>query len=211
MRFWVCCAAATGIIALILCFPLVSKWLLPNLTVNLPLRNAEAIVVLAGNYQERCTTAAALYKDGYAPRIILTDDNVRRGWSHLHQRNLYSIERSEDMLIGLGIPRESIVRLPFFKSGTVYDALAVRRYLKNSNLHRIILVTSDYHTRRTLWIFRKVLDGMRIEIGVSPAQGADLGTLEIVRELFKYCFYFVRYGIFTGISGLACQPSRIFC
>src|SRR5689334_17238322 len=65
---------------------------------------ADAIVVLAGSHQERVPAAAMLFRGGYAPLIILTNDGVRGGWSRKYQRNLYQVERAEEMLVDSGVP-----------------------------------------------------------------------------------------------------------
>lgn len=193
MRYLSNGAVLTAMVALICWYPATGTCLLSTLTVSLPLQKADAIVVLAGSYQERCSAAAALFKGGYVKRIVLTDDNVRRGWSRHHQRNLYSIERSEEILLGAGVPQGALVRLPFSKCGTIYDALAVRAYLKSNKLQRIILVTSDYHSRRTLWIFQKVLRGLPVEIGIIPAHSTDLRMLDLFRECVKSVYYALRF------------------
>jgi len=72
---------------------------------------SDGIVLIAGDYPERTPKAAELFHKGTAPRIILANDGVRSGWSSKHQRNLYSIERSEEMLVQLGAPREAIRRV----------------------------------------------------------------------------------------------------
>ena len=105
------------------------------LTVSLPLIKADVIVLLAGSYEERAPHAASLFSAGSADCIILTDDGVRRGWSRKHQRNLYSSERCTEELVQRGVPRQSIIALPFYKSGTVYDAIAVRQ-LRHKSQYR---------------------------------------------------------------------------
>lgn len=165
------------------------------LTVSVPLENADAIVLLAGNYEERAPVAAARFLAGNAKKIILANDGVRRGWSREHQRNLYSIERSEGVLVKCGVPREAIVRLPFLKSGTVYDALAVKDYLSRHNIRRILLVTSDYHTRRSLWIFERVFQQIPITIGIKPSTSSAGLFFEIALEYIKYGYYLLRFGV----------------
>lgn len=142
-----------------------------------PLGASAAIVLLAGNYEERSPVAASLFLAGYAPRILLTDDGVRRGWSPQHQRNLYAIERTEIELVKRGVPQKAIVRLPFAKSGTRYDALAVREYLAREKLGSLILVTSDYHAPRALWVFQRVLRGLPVTVSMVPAPSPAASSL----------------------------------
>lgn len=166
------------------------------LTVSMPLKNSEAIVLLAGSFEERAPVAASLYQAGYAGRVILTNDGVRRGWSREHQRNLYAIERSEFDLVKQGVPRPAIVRLPFRKSGTVYDALAVRDYVINHKLRSILLVTSDYHTRRSLFTFQRVFQQLPVSIIVFPARSHASFFPEVAMEYVKLVYYWIRFRTF---------------
>lgn len=169
------------------------------LTASVPLKNADAIVLLAGSYEERSPTVISLYRAGFAARIFLTDDGVRRGWSKKHQRNLYTTERGVEDLVQQGIPRKAIVSLPFLKSGTVYDALAMRDYAIKHNIRSILLVTSDYHTRRSLWIFQRVLQQLPVTVGVEPAPSTASLFPDIMLEYIKYAYYLIRFGVLGHI------------
>ena len=155
-------------------------------------------MLLAGSYEERVPVAADLYHKGMVEKILVTDDNVRRGWSSKRQRNLYSHERTYEALTAQGVPGQAIVTLPFGKSGTVYDALAVRDYLEKERVGEIMLVTSDYHTRRTLWIFQRVLRNLPVTMGITPAP-SPLISLSSLREPFKLLYYWLRYGVLNDI------------
>lgn len=156
---------------------------------------SDAIVLLAGNHQERAPAAAMLYRDGYAERIILTNDGVLSGWSPKHNRNLYQIEWAEEELARLGVPRERIVKLPFYGSSTRHDALAVKRWFFRHGLNKVILVTSDYHTRRALWTFRNVFSGLPVEFAVYPARSSGVGARGSAVECAKLVYYWLRYGL----------------
>lgn len=164
-------------------------------SVHTPLTKSDAIVLLAGNHQERAPAAAMLYRDSYAERVILTNDGVLSGWSPKHNRNLYQIEWVEEELVKLGVPRERIVKLPFDGSSTMHDALAVKRWFFRHGLKKVILVTSDYHTRRALWTFRNVFSGLPVEFAVYPARSSGVGTRGYAVECAKLVYYWVRYGL----------------
>jgi uncharacterized SAM-binding protein YcdF (DUF218 family) len=166
-----------------------------NLTVSTPLKSSDAIVLLAGSYEERAPMAVSLYHAGYAPRVILVNDGVRKGWSREHQRNLYSIERNEIDLVKRGVPVNAITRLPFRKSGTVYDALAVRDCVINQKLRSIILVTSDYHTHRSLWIFKRVMRQLPVIITIASSPSKESFITKILLEYVKLVYYRLRFGL----------------
>ncbi len=159
-----------------------------------PMR-ADAIILLAGSYQERAPSVAALYRDGSVPVIILANDGVLGGWSSKYQRNLYHIEQVEELLKLSGVPQNQIVRLPYYGSGTIYDALAVSRYLQMHQLQRLLLVTSDYHASRALWIFRLVLKDQSQELGVYGVQSTEPSVKNAVLEYVKMLYYRFRFGL----------------
>lgn len=166
-----------------------------ELTVHTPLKKADAIILLAGNYKERAPAVAMLFRDGYANKIVLTNDGVFSSWSSKYMKNLYQIEWAEEELVKLGVPRDSIVKLPFYGSATYYDAVAVKRYLFKSGYKILILVTSDYHTRRTLWIFKHALKSYTTDIMTYPAKSFGIGVKEKTIEYVKLYYYMVLYGV----------------
>lgn len=169
--------------------------------VHAPLSRADSIVLLAGDFRERAPVAARLYREGTAPLVILTNDGIFSSWSQKYQRNLYNNEWAMELLVELGVPRSAIVHLPFLRSGTIYDGLATREYVHKNGLRRLLLVTSDYHTRRALWTFRKVFCRDPVLIGIVPVASGTHGWLgdhwrmcrEIVTEAVKSAYYFVRF------------------
>lgn len=158
-------------------------------------KHADTIVVLAGSYQERIPAAAKLFNGCQAPVVILTNDGVRGGWSRKYQRNVYQIERAEELLVDSGVPRERIIRLPFYGSGTVYDALAVERYLRTHNFGRLLLVTSDYHSRRSLWTFLHVMRNQPVEISAFSVSSGRSVVKETWLESVKLLYYKIRFGV----------------
>lgn len=155
---------------------------------------SDAIVLLAGNSRERGPVAAALFHDGYADRIILTNDGVCSSWSTKYNRNLFQVEWTEEDLVNAGVPRERIVRLPFYGSSTMHDALAVRGHVVQHDLKKLVLVTSDYHVRRALWSFREVFADHPVEMKAFPSV-STVGRKGHVVEFWKFQWYRVRYGM----------------
>jgi uncharacterized SAM-binding protein YcdF (DUF218 family) len=169
--------------------------LLSGLTVHMRISPSDAIILLPGNYEERAPAAAKLFQEAYAPLVILANDGVFSGWSTQYNRNLYQIEWAEEALVKLGVPRDRIVKLPFYGSSTMFDALAARRYLIQSGLRKIIVVTSDYHTRRAFWTFRCAMSRYDSEICVYPARSSGMGNYALGLEYLKLGYYWLRYGV----------------
>lgn len=173
----------------------------PALTVAVPVAQADAIVLLSGATSERAPEAVRLYQEGRAPVIILTDDGVLSRWSRRYQRNLYNIEWARDYLVSAGVNPSRIIMLPHGNSGTIFEAFAVRELVTQNGMKSLILVTSDYHSRRALWTFRHVFRQDRITLGMAPTPSGSHSwwydtcffARHAVTELVKAVYYLVLF------------------
>ena len=185
-------------------------WFAANLLiVEQPLEHAEVILVLGGSaaYIERTQKAAQLFKDNIAPKIFLTNDGTKAGWSKTEQRNPPYVELAEQSLISQGISKENVEILPTITESTQDEANLLAKTAKERNLKSILLVTSAYHTRRTLWTFEKTMqyNDVPIEIGIeSPPTGQQTpppfywwltasGWSVVAGEYVKIAYYWLYY------------------
>jgi uncharacterized SAM-binding protein YcdF (DUF218 family) len=123
------------------------------------LERADAIIVLSDDnfYADRATRAAELYREGKAPWIVASGRRLRP--------NAGIAELMEHDLVERGVPREKIVRFVHDADGTKEEAEALMRLVKEKKWKHIIIVTSNYHTRRARYIFQRVFPqdtGVRI-------------------------------------------------
>jgi uncharacterized SAM-binding protein YcdF (DUF218 family) len=107
---------------------------------------SDAIVILGDdNYNgDRAARAAELLKAGWAPRIVASGRYLRPYAS--------IAELEEHDLIGRGVPASAIVRLAHRAENTREEAVVVNQLVSSRGWKRILLVTSNYHTRRSLYI-----------------------------------------------------------
>ena len=70
--------------------------------------------------------------------------------------HLPALARSRD-LESRGVPAKAIVRFSHRADNTLDEAKDLQVLIAQNGWHRILLVTSNYHTRRARYIFRKVL------------------------------------------------------
>ena len=116
---------------------------------------ADAIVVFAGGVgesgkagggaQERIAQAVALYKSGYAPVLILSSGYV------------YSFQEAEVMralAVDQGVPASAIL-LERRAANTYQNVKFVDEILREHGWRRVLLVSSPYHMRRALLVWRK--------------------------------------------------------
>ncbi|MBK9165431.1 MAG: YdcF family protein [Acidobacteria bacterium] len=153
-----------------------TAWLLGRyLVVSQPVENPDAIVVLAGSaeYEERNLEAARLYREGAAPRIILTNDGMKGGWNNELGRNPYFVEKARWLLIANGVPEAAIEEIPEpirdrGEIGTEVEAKKVLAFCRDKGYGRLLIVTSPYHTRRALITYLSITDAYseRRSIGI---------------------------------------------
>lgn len=169
-------ARALLVIALAFGIWVVAAWLAARfLIVNRPLDRADAIVVLSGSavYRERTRRSAEYYHQGLANRVLLTNDNLRGGWSSAEQRNPFFYERARANLLNLGVPAERIEVLQQSVSGTYDEAELLRDYAVAHNLGSLLVVTSAYHSRRALWTLNRVFAGTGIAMGLQSVENGE--------------------------------------
>jgi uncharacterized SAM-binding protein YcdF (DUF218 family) len=118
--------------------------------VDEPSEHADALVVLSDDnfYADRATHAAQLFREGVAPTVVASGRRLRpnAGISELMEHDL--IER--------GVPREKIVRLSHDADSTREEAASVAKLAQEKHWKSIVVVTSNYHTRRARYIFGRV-------------------------------------------------------
>lgn len=183
--------------------PLLAK----NLVIEKPLEKADAILVLSGSstYLERTRKAAEIFKTGVAPKIFLTDDGSQGGWDRTQQRNPFFAERAKWELMREGVPEEAIEVLAGIVGGTQDEAVLAEKTLRERNLRSVLLVTSPYHTRRTLSTFETLLHKNSVEVGIaSPPPGGQSppanywwlsarGWRFVAGEYLKIAYYWLFY------------------
>jgi uncharacterized SAM-binding protein YcdF (DUF218 family) len=147
-------------------------WLAARLLiVKAGIPSPDAIVILSGSstYVERAGKAAQLYRDGRAPKILLTDDGLIGGWDHREERNPHYYEMTAKRLQQQGVPEDRIQVIPGLALGTYEESVLIRDYASAHNLKRILIVTSAYHSRRALWSIRRACEGSGIEVGIESS------------------------------------------
>lgn len=126
------------------------------------LKPADVIVVLAGEETERVEHGIKLFKEGWSrkDRIILTGGPLvwKYTWATLMQAHAEH----------LGVPKSAIMLADKSKT-TEEDAIFTKEIMDKYGYKSCILVTSPYHSRRALKIFKRVM-GDKIKIISAPAE-----------------------------------------
>ncbi len=116
------------------------------LIVDKPERS-DAILVLAGETDRRPARALELLEQRYAPTVIIDVPATEK----IYQWSLTELAEK----YAASLPRGSAVRIcPIVGLSTRDEAKDALRCIQQTGGQRILLVTSDYHTRRALSIYR---------------------------------------------------------
>lgn len=142
------------------------------LVVREELPRADALAVLAGSatYVERAQRAAELYREGRAPRIVLTNDGLRGGYSAADDANPLFVERAARELRAAGVPDEAVEVVPQTVTSTFDEAVRLREHAAARGYRSLLVVTTGYQSRRALWTLRRVFGEGDVRVGVEPVE-----------------------------------------
>ena len=132
-----------------------------------PLERADAIFVLAGDRAARWLEARDLFRNHYAPVVLLSDgrrDDAEQIALEQGARVPSEGELAREGLIGLGVPAARVLVLPGRPDTTADEASALREYALGHRWRTVIVVTSKLHTRRAAFGVRRAMAGTPIRI-----------------------------------------------
>src|SRR6267378_6026012 len=130
------------------------------------LDKADALIVLGDDnfYADRVTRAAQLFREGKAALVVASGRRLRP--------NAGIAELMEHDLVERGVPRDRIVRFVHDGDSTIEVAQALTRLVKERKWHSVIVVTSNFHTRRARYIFQHVFPES-VEVRIASASDGD--------------------------------------
>lgn len=178
--------------------PSIARWLVTEK----PIEKPDAIIVLSGGATvvERNLYAADLFRQGIAPRIVLTNDGERGGWDQNVQRNPSYYELARRELVTAGVPEAAITVLPEVVSGTREEAALIASRSNALGLSGVLLVTSPHHTRRALLTFEHAF-GASVAVGIASPPAVDdrfwylaaRGWRDVAGEYVKLAVYWASF------------------
>ncbi|HEX6748607.1 MAG TPA: ElyC/SanA/YdcF family protein [Longimicrobium sp.] len=174
------------------------------LTVHDRLQRADAIFVFGGDPDVRPFAAAALYRRGWAPRVLVPGMETGR------LAAMGMVPTQTELFTGVlhreGVPDSAVAVLPMpgGTASTTDDVAVLRAWLRRTGARRVIVVTTDYHTRRARRALRRGLKGIDVEVMMygTPARGYDetnwwrteAGMVAYFNEYLKFARYIVAGG-----------------
>lgn len=114
---------------------------------------ADVILVLGGDfYGPRMVEAAGLVRRGVAPRLLISGPPY-------HQQ--FESDLAIEFLQKRGMGREQLLGYRHRAGNTMEEAFVMREPLDRIGAGDVVLVTSNYHALRALWLFRCAQPGRR--------------------------------------------------
>jgi len=147
---------------------------------------ADVLVVLGGGSHDRPERAAELFKEGAAPRLLIS--------------GLGDCKINRRLLTEAGVPLR-VIQLEDQSRTTRENAIFAVKLLRSQGAHRVIIVTSWYHSRRALACFEHY--GPEIQFFSRPSYFAcprsdwvrNKLTQRIYLEYPKLLGYWTCYGV----------------
>ncbi len=121
---------------------------------------SDIIVVLAGETDVRPAHALELLDQGYAHRVLIDVPAAAKIYK------ITQLQVAEEYIHGL--PEATAIGLcPIEGLSTRDESHDVEKCLAHEQGSRVLIVTSDFHTRRSLSIFRKELHGKTFSVAAA--------------------------------------------
>ena len=149
----------------------VSPWLLPALGNFLvknegPLRKADAALVLAGDsFGRRIMRGGELVRDGLVPVAYVSGPDELYGFTEDELAIQYAVKHGAQAQWFRGLPNQA--------NSTNDEAAQLLPVLHGRGVKRLLLVTSNYHTRRAVKIFREIARTKAPGMEIQPVVASD--------------------------------------
>ena len=140
-----------------------------------PVRSDAIVVLNSGvEYYPRLIESASLYNRGFAQKIVINGNRKTDVLRALEKKGFEACcpwyENSLRILSLYGVPRGSVIQISAEDAyDTISEAEAVGNELVSKGLKRIIITTSQYHSRRAGFIWKKIFKN-RLSVCTIPAK-----------------------------------------
>lgn len=150
-KFLIILISIAGI--LLLAHPIYLRAMGNFLIVGDELQKADAILVLSGDNPkgERLKYGVKLLKDKWADKLVLSGNYI--AW----ETNLADI--MERQSVSLGVDKNKIIKVRHRADSTLEESRLIAKKLQAQGIKKIIVVTSNFHTRRARRVLNKGFNG----------------------------------------------------
>jgi uncharacterized SAM-binding protein YcdF (DUF218 family) len=163
---------------------------------------ADAIVVLAGNSPGRLPKAEALWRAGYAPLLVVSNEKIHTygldtTWFDLYRAHLAAPDLPPEALVVIDDPPPD---------STIDEARRAAAVLQARGLHHALLVTDAFHSRRASLLFAAQFRHLGLDVRSTPVLDSDVDlahwwaypieTRRVAEEWAKLLVYLVQGSFF---------------
>lgn len=183
----------------------------PPQTTQIPLKSS-AILLLGGGIESRIFQAIALYLYGISDLVLITSpaNHIYNDFGGAIQSEITQMQNA----LNFAKVRYKIIpnKNALGAQSTRDEALDLVEFLKVYPLDSVIIVTSEFHSKRAYIIFRDIFAkyGIKTEIYVIPAPNriferhnwhkSELGLMSYLLELPKLLLYYINDSEISGIK-----------
>jgi uncharacterized SAM-binding protein YcdF (DUF218 family) len=140
-----------------------------------PPHKADVALVLAGDsFGSRILTAAELTRQGFTPKVMVSGPGGSYGFHECELAIRFAVNR--------GYPESYFLHAEHEARSTGEEARALVPELRRLDAHSVLLVTSDYHTRRARKIFRSVAPDLTFYVVAAPDRDFSANSWWRTRE-----------------------------
>jgi len=114
---------------------------------------------------------AALYRDGYAPRVLVPGSALEPHLDDLRVLGIPQLSSAElvrAVLERSGVPAAAIEVVPDTVDGTETEAAVIAAFVARRQARRLLVVTARSHSARTRWLLRRLLPAETVLFVRSP-------------------------------------------
>lgn len=133
-----------------------------------PPASVEAIVILSDDNftADRAARAADLYHDGWAPRVVASGRRLRPYFS-IADLMAHDLELR-------GVPKQAVIPFAHDAPDTLEELKDIRTFVNQHGWKSVMIVTSNYHTRRTRYLCEHIFPPqMHILVVAAPDHDYD--------------------------------------
>jgi uncharacterized SAM-binding protein YcdF (DUF218 family) len=148
-----------------------------------PVRSDVIVILGDDNYNgDRATRAAELFQAGWAPRVVASGRFLR---SYASIADLMQHDLSDR-----GVPMDAILKVTHRAENTREEIEVIRRLALEKGWRKLLIVTSNYHTRRTALISGRMFpEGIEVRVIAAPDADYNPDTWWQSRQGLKLFFH----------------------
>ena len=171
----------------------VADFLIANETAE----KSDAIIVLGGEIKgERTKRAVELYNQGIAETLIFSD-GTDLSW------RTKAVDEMTALASQMGVPDAAIKKETDSRS-TYENAVYSKKMMLHNGFKSAVVVTTDWHSKRSQFIFDKVFEGSAIKLTYANAPDDRIDSLKdwwkdsekqqiVMTEWAKFIVYWLKY------------------